>query len=394
MYRLQGTIRPYAWGSRTAIAQLTGRRSPTERPEAEMWFGAHPGGPTLVADGSGRTLADLIAADPEYHLGSGRESLPFLLKILAADTALSIQAHPSKRQAEEGCAAEDAEGIPRDAPNRCYRDDNHKPELLVALSSPFEALAGFRSVAHTQQLLGTLGGEELKRFCGLLGSGDEAADLRGLVTTWINLPPAVSERVIADVVERCKRLAAAEDEGEPWMRAAAGAIAKIAQQYPKDPGILVALLLNYITLEPGEAIYLDAGQLHAYVSGLGVEIMANSDNVLRGGLTAKHINVPELMRVLVSEPLADPVTRAGADGIFPTPAPDFRLRRVVPGEDAVVAGPAIVLCAGGRVELRSSAEGDEQESLRPGEAVWIAAEEDATRISADDGPGAFVATAG
>ncbi|MDK8511168.1 mannose-6-phosphate isomerase, class I [Corynebacterium bovis] len=410
---VEGCIRPYAWGSRTAIAELTGRPSPTSHPEAEMWFGAHPGGPcpvhpvgdddptpatgdpgegtgaapaategSPVAGGDARTLESVIAADVPGQLGDaagpdGR--LPFLLKLLAADQPLSLQAHPSREQAVAGFAREDAAGVPRDAFTRNYRDDNHKPELIVALT-PFDAMAGFRPVGETLRLFDVVDCPELSRFRAMLGSGADADDLRGLLTTWITLPDATVRPLVAAVAASCRRAAARVADGaEPWMVRTLETVAELGDRYPGDSGVLCALLLNHVRLEPGEAIYLDAGQLHAYVRGFGVEVMANSDNVLRGGLTTKHVDVPELMHVLTFDPLEDPVRRPDAAGRYPVPVGEFALRRVTAAdpEPTSVTGPAMLLGTAGRVQVDETAvpAGTDATStaLTPGDAVWVPA---------------------
>ncbi|WP_297004519.1 mannose-6-phosphate isomerase, class I [uncultured Corynebacterium sp.] len=372
--RIDGTVRNYAWGSRTALADLTGRPLPTEHPEAEMWFGAHPAAPSVIS-GDGRTLLDIIAADPAGQLGAGRsgDRLPFLIKLLAADQALSLQAHPTKQQAEEGFARENAAGVPLTASQRNYRDDNHKPELLVALTR-FEALAGFRPLGKTRELLASLAVPGLERTTALLGSGADAEDLRALVTTWITLPSAAKRDLVAATGTGCRRLADRVDSGEApgWMRGPAQAAVELAEQYPGDSGVLISLLLNHVVLEPGQALFLTAGKLHAYLRGTGVEIMANSDNVLRGGLTTKHIDVPELMRVMDFAPVDDPVCPRDADGCFEVPVPDFALREVDTGQVAPVTGPAVVLVAAGGAELADSV-GSAPTRLRPGQAVWVPA---------------------
>lgn len=379
--RIDGTVRNYAWGSRTALAELTGRPLPTEHPEAEMWYGAHPAAPSRVT-GTGRTLLDVISADPAGQLGADRHSdrLSFLLKLLAADQALSLQAHPTKEQAEEGFARENAAGIPLTAANRNYRDDNHKPELLVALTR-FEALAGFRPLDRTRELLDALDVPELAWTTALLGSGADTEDLRALVTTWISLPSVTKTELVGAVAAQCRRLL--DDGTAPdWMRGPASVAAELAEQYPGDSGVLISLLLNHVVLEPGQAVFLSAGQLHAYVRGTGVEIMANSDNVLRGGLTTKHIDVPELMRVMDFTPVADPVCPRDADGRFEVPVQDFVLRELDRGEVAPVTGPAVVLVADGGAELSGAVGADgAPTTLRPGQAVWVPADAGAVRVT-------------
>ncbi|MEJ6549440.1 mannose-6-phosphate isomerase, class I [Corynebacterium sp. USCH3] len=408
---LEGRLRPYPWGSRTALAELTGRPSPSPRPEAELWFGAHPEAPSILADsGAGGTdgteCADLltrISLDPAGQLGEtapdGR--LPFLLKLLAADQSLSLQAHPTREQAVEGFARENAEGIPTGSPNRNYKDDNHKPELLVALTR-FEALAGFRPVERTRALLEALGVAELERYTDLLsGTVGDAEGLRAVVTTWISLPVHRRLELIEVVLDACRALAARSDVA-PWMTGSARAALELSEQHPGDAGILVSLLLNHVVLSPGEALFLSAGNLHAYLRGTGVEIMANSDNVLRGGLTTKHVDVPELMKVVDFTPVADPVQLPGEDGVFATPVPEFELRSVGghgadrsdgsdrAGDAVAVHGPAIVLAVYGNVEVAWCDAAPL--TLTPGQAAWVPAS--ATEVTATGAGHYFVATVG
>ena len=330
MELLRGAIRTYAWGSRTAIADFTGRPAPTAHPEAELWLGAHPADPAFIEGPDGeRSLLDVVSSDPEGQLGATVRSrfgdaLPFLVKVLAADEPLSLQAHPSTEQAVEGFAREDRAGVPLSSPVRNYRDRSHKPELIVALGS-FEALAGFRPVARTVELMRALAVSDLDPFVALLQGQSDADGLRALFTTWITAPqpdldvlvPAVIDGAISYV-----RSGAAEFEAE------AKTLLELGERYPGDAGVLAAMLLNRMHLEPGEAIYLPAGNLHAYLRGVGVEVMANSDNVLRGGLTPKHVDVPELLRVLDFTPAAEEslhpaVDRDGFELDYRTPADEF-----------------------------------------------------------------------
>nr|WP_238525936.1 mannose-6-phosphate isomerase, class I [Corynebacterium nuruki] len=397
VHRVEGTVRTYAWGSRTALAELTGRPLPTDHPEAEMWFGAHPAAACRL-DGTDGSLADAIAADPDGQLGPHRDGdrLPFLLKLLAADQALSLQAHPTKEQAEEGFDRENREGVPLTASNRNYKDDNHKPELLVALTR-FEALTGFRPLERSRRLLAVLDVPELARTTAVLGGADADEDLRALVTTWITLPESAKAPLVDAVAAACRGLPARAGAGdtavEEWMLGAAEVAAGLAAQYPGDSGVLISLLLNHVVLEPGEAVFLSAGQLHAYLHGTGVEIMANSDNVLRGGLTTKHVDVPELMRVVDFSQLADPVRHADATGFYEVPVRDFTLRRCEEGRAVEVSGPAVVLATRTGVELAGDGvDGGVPEILRPGQAAWVPAACPPVSVTAL-GQG-FIATAG
>ena len=404
MKLLESAARNYSWGSRTLIPNLLGEPE-TQSPVAELWFGAHPADPSTV---DGERLDDIIAADPERHIGTRvtaeyGESLPFLLKILAAAEPLSLQAHPSKAQAEEGFARENEAGIELTASNRNYKDDNHKPELIVALTE-FYAMAGFRPLVQTRRLFDALDCPELDHYVSMLAD-DPAAEgdnLRALFTTWITIPGAKRKELITAVVAAGERLRD-QAAGEEWMRTVMGTVAQLNEQYPGDIGVLGALLLNHLVLQPGEAIYLNAGELHAYVSGLGVEIMANSDNVLRGGLTPKFVDVPELVKVLTYSAAQDPrvpqVDKSGQDNVqgaqvwsYPVPIEEFALERVeLSGENSVDVdfdGPVIVLCTSGAAAL-SNKQGESIE-LTAGHAAWLPAHDPTATIRAAEGTRAQV----
>ena len=397
MELLENPVRPYAWGSRTVIAELRGEPSPSPHPEAEMWLGAHPGDPSYLVGAAGRTsLLDALRVDPEGLLGPDRcakwsGSLPYLLKVLAADEPLSLQAHPSSAQAAEGFARENAAGIPVDAPTRNYRDGSHKPELICALGE-FHALVGFREVPQTLALLRALDVAELAPHVAMLEAQPDAAGLRASFTTWITLPQSVLDRAVPALQAACVRLA---QEGSAFVREARMAL-ELSERYPGDAGVLAALLLNLVVLQPGEALYLPAGNLHAYLSGAGVELMANSDNVLRGGLTSKHVDVPELLRVLDFTPRTPPVLRGTADGgwlRYDTDAAEFLLRRFDGDGGAEVAmpdgGPRILLCTAGSALVRVA--GDER-VLRRGQALWLPADDrDVTVVAEESGTQLFLA---
>ena len=402
---MDNPVRPYAWGSRTVIAGLLGRPTPSAHPEAEMWLGAHPGDPSFLVTDDGRTsLLDAVRADPEALLGADRATkwsgnLPYLLKVLAADEPLSLQAHPSAAQAAEGFARENATGIPVDAPNRNYRDGSHKPELICALTE-FHALVGFRPVDATLALLRALDVPALAPHLALLEEQPDADGLRALFTTWITLPQSVLDRVVPAVQEACVRLA----RGDAEFRREARMALELSERYPGDAGVLAAMLLNLVVLEPGEALYLPAGNLHAYLSGAGVELMANSDNVLRGGLTSKHVDVAELLRVLDFRPVTPPVLHGTPDGAwvrYDTDAAEFLLRRldaeVDPGAEPVEipvpdAGPRILLCLAGAAQVR--APGGERD-LVPGQSLWLgAADTGVTVTPREPGTQIFLASDG
>ena len=384
---MDNPVRPYAWGSRTVIAELLGRPTPSPHPEAEMWLGAHPGDPSHLvgADGGRVSLYDAVRTDPDALLGADRAAkwsgnLPFLLKVLAADEPLSLQAHPSAAQAAGGFARENAAGIPVDAPTRNYRDGSHKPELICALTE-FHALVGFRAVPQTLALLRALDVPELAAHRALLEAQPDADGLRALFTTWITLPQSVLDRVLPALQEGCVRLARS---GGEFVREARMAL-ELSERYPGDAGVLAALLLNLAVLQPGEALYLPAGNLHAYLSGAGIELMANSDNVLRGGLTSKHVDVAELLRVLDFRPCTPPVLHGvEAEGWirYDTDAAEFLLRRLDDGTDGGPvpvpdAGPRILLCTRGAAQVRGS--GDDR-VLERGQALWLGASDTGVTI--------------
>ena len=387
MEHLQGALRNYPWGSHTLLAQLRGTQVPSEAPEAELWFGAHSAAPSQVA---GRGLDAVIAADPEGTLGKRVAArygshLPFLLKLLAADEPLSIQAHPSRSQAKAGFAREEEEGIRLDDPTRNYKDPNPKPELIVALT-PFEALAGFRPLAQTREFFAALNCEELDHYASLLDATSEEAGLRAVFTTFISLPEDVRKTLIDAIVPAAERVA--DDAGAGAARPLAAMFLRVHDKYPNDVGVLAALLLNYVQMRPGEALFLQAGQLHAYLSGLGVEIMANSDNVLRGGLTSKHVDVPELVKVLDFSTLEDPfanTTERDNEVSFHLPVDDFIMsaHRIDAEHPLLVDtdGPAIVLCTEGTVRAGDFV-------LKPGQAAWIPAADPAVTFEVAEGTSA------
>lgn len=367
IWPIDNSPRPYAWGSTSAIAELLGRQ-PSGEPEAELWFGAHPGSPSRLADG--RTL-DAVLAE------SG-ERLPMLLKLLAAGAPLSLQAHPTTEQAREGFARENAAGIPLDAGHRNYRDDSAKPEILVALVDGFEALAGFRPLDEAREVLSGLGLDELtsrlddlpRLVSSLLGDGDEV------------------DALVARAVRAARDDSAGDAESISRARAT---VRELAAHYPGDPGILVALLLNRVTLARGEALFIPAGVLHAYLSGLGVELMTASDNVLRGGLTPKHIDVDELVAILDPQPGPPPLlapARRDTHDVY-DPGAGFALSRVTDAAELALAGPALALCTSGEFELKGRAS---RAHLGRGKASFVSASEGALAIT---GAGElFLATVG
>ncbi|WP_460651320.1 mannose-6-phosphate isomerase, class I [Kribbella endophytica] len=382
--RLSNTVRDYAWGSPTAIPALLGVE-PDGKPQAELWMGAHESAPSVLP--SGESLYDLVSSSPSDVLGAetaerfdGR--FPFLAKILAAAQPLSIQAHPSPEQAVDGYKRDEEAGIPRDAADRNYKDSWPKPEILIALE-PFDALVGFRPLERTVALLEALGAVGLEELTASLRDGK----LREAFTEFMSSDRDAIRPLVAALGEACEayvgRVHAGGDADAPGGEffVEAETIARLAADFPDDPGVLAALLLNRVRLERFESVYLPAGNVHAYLRGTGFEVMANSDNVLRGGLTSKHIDVPELVSVIDFEPLADPLLRGTvvAPGVtaYETGSPYFAVRRVDLGGDAVVVpadGARIVAVVDGDVTV--GAEGtDETEALSGGQSAFLAGPE-------------------
>jgi mannose-6-phosphate isomerase len=369
--RMINPVRPYAWGSRHFIAALQDRPVPTASPEAELWLGAHPAAPSAVVSLPAETpeerrtppptldrwiaenRAETLGPDVAARFGG---ELPFLMKILAAAQPLSLQAHPSRAEAERGFDAEEAAHVPIDAPERSYKDRHHKPELIVALT-PFVALCGFRPVVETRRLLAELGVEALGSCQRLLDREPPEEALRAVFQYLLGLP-ATEQRNLTEAVRRGISRSGAVSGAEHASEL--GWAERLADLYPGDVGVVGALFLNLVHLAPDEGLYLPAGNLHAYLEGAGVEIMANSDNVLRGGLTPKPIHVPELLRILRFEearptPLR-PTPVDAAEAVFETPADEFQLSRLRlgsgrPSLERIPLGPEVLLVTDGEVEL-------------------------------------------
>ena len=380
---------------------------PAAHPEAELWFGAHPGDPAFLETEQGETsLLEALVADPEGQLGSTSRArfgdvLPFLVKLLAADEPLSLQAHPSAEQAVEGYLREERLGIPVSSPVRNYRDTSHKPELLVALQ-PFEALAGFRQASRTIELLRAFAVSDLDPFIDLLNDQSDADGLRALFTTWITAPQPDIDVLVPAVLEGAIQYVSS---GATEFQAEAKTVLELGERYPGDAGVLAALLLNRISLAPGDTIFLTAGNLHAYLRGVGVEIMANSDNVLRGGLTPKHVDVPELLRVLdftptTEERLRVSTRREGLELIYETPTDEFAAALLTLDGDhlghevdapAHHEGPQILLSIEGATTVHGKSK---SLTLDRGMAAWVAADDGPIRLAAAEPAKLFRATVG
>jgi mannose-6-phosphate isomerase len=376
IYRLENAIQPYAWGSKTAIAELLGLPAPHDRPQAELWMGTHAKGPSMaVVDGERIPIQQLIEAQPAEILGPevarrfGAE-LPYLFKVLAAAMPLSIQAHPDKAQAASGFARENHAGIPLNASDRNYRDENHKPEVICALT-PFWALNGFRPARMAAELLAPVCPRPLENALVELRKG-HGTGIKTFFEAMMTLSAAKRPQAVGDILAQAERRMDRTPEYR-WM-------VELARAYPTDMGVLSPALLNLIRLEPSQAMYLPAGQLHAYLDGVGIELMANSDNVLRGGLTAKHIDVGELLSVVrFAETVIDLIeaTPAGpAETRYDCPADEFSLSVLRPEPSKRFRSAArrsieILLCIAGNAVM----EVDDREvmEVKQGDSVMVPA---------------------
>ena len=376
--RLKNPVQEYAWGSKTVIAKLLGEPAPSARPQAELWIGAHPKAPSQVFQGDRWIpLPHWIEDSPEEILGTGvakrfSNKLPFLFKVLAAGMPLSIQAHPDLEQARKGFVFENEKEIPLQASHRNYRDDNHKPELICALTS-FWCLNGFRKIEDIIGLVGKTGNVDLTALSGCLYETPTNRALQIFFSRLMTMDKKLQSQLVEKVMDSVKRL----DEQETvfqWMT-------HLHQSYPSDIGVLSPLFLNLVQLQPGEALYIPARTLHSYISGAGIELMANSDNVLRGGLTSKHIDVTELLKSLrfVEQPteLLAPRVLSTSETLYPTDTVEFMLSviRLNPNTrfmSALERSVEIFICTEGHVAIIDTDDGGVVE-LRMGDSAIVPA---------------------
>jgi mannose-6-phosphate isomerase len=378
--KLATPIQPYAWGSRRALAELQGRPAPTAQPEAELWVGAHPLAPsTLETEAGAVPLSEWIARDPEAALGaevlarSGPE-LPFLLKILAVEEPLSLQAHPDGAQAAAGFAREEEAGLARDAAGRCYRDPHAKAEMACALGG-FETLLGFRAPLEILARFDALGVAALGPALAPLRRETSAEGWREAFAALLRMEGEALASALGEAVEAA---AASNDPGLGWLP-------RLAEAHPGDPGALAPVYLEHRRLAGGEAALVPPGLLHTHLHGVCVEVMTSSDNVLRGGLTAKHVDRAELLQALdFAAPAPRPLpAQEGADAPYPSPSPSFALWHLCPEPDAprrLPAAVSLVLCTAGSLGLVAEADPGGRLDLGPGEAAWVPACAGATRL--------------
>ncbi|MDR2444581.1 MAG: mannose-6-phosphate isomerase, class I [Spirochaetaceae bacterium] len=362
VYKLQNEIMHYDWGSADYIPELLGLKNPDGKPYAELWMGTHPRGPSLVLlDEGKRPLSDFTG------------SLPFLFKVLAAEKPLSIQAHPDKARAQAGYARENALGIPLDAPERSYKDPNHKPEILCALT-PFRALCGFRKTEDIKQKLSALSCPAIKKLLASFdvdGVSRESESIKNFLRALFTLQDDECTGISLFIKKNMRQIKSKYREYAAELELTE----KLDGLFPRDPSVLSPLYLNVVDLEPGEAIFVPPGAVHAYIHGAGIELMAASDNVIRGGLTPKHIDSAELFDVAQFNPFMPDILRPETGGPYryPAPADDFSLVRIdADGEAAFpVSSASILVCVNGKTSVRFD-DGKSMEIGR-GETVFVTA---------------------
>jgi mannose-6-phosphate isomerase len=326
---LRGAIRHYDWGGTKFIPNLINTQNPDNEPFAELWMGAHPSAPAVAQqNGSEQPLNEAIESDPRQMLGEQvaknfQNRLPYLFKVLDVQKMLSIQAHPTKEQAEAGFQRENEAGIPLDARHRNYKDDNHKPELMVALTD-FWLLHGFRPMPDIKDTIHRV--PEFEALQSLVANGE----IYALYKYIMEMPQADVDAMLQPLEARLTRSNPEKNSPDYWAKQA------FSDHPPKngdyDRGVFSIYLLNLLKLKPGEAIFQAAGVPHAYLEGVNVELMANSDNVFRGGLTSKHVDVDELLKSLVFDAVDPHIINgeqiSATEIVFRTPAPDFELRKI------------------------------------------------------------------
>lgn len=361
--RMVNPIMPYTWGSKDFIQKLTGDSKSIGKPQAELWIGAHPKASSQIRNGE--QLVDLcyiIAEDPNVFLGKNIsrdycDLLPFLLKVLAADQPLSVQVHPNSKQAIQGYKKEERLRIPIDAFNRNFKDALHKPELLVALTE-FHAMCGFRDFKEMNILVAKYLPHLISPLKDRFISEPYSSSLREFFAFLLNLNDKERHFVLKNYLLYLRNTNPVTKQElliKEWS-------IRLSKLYPDDIGILSPLLLNIFVLKPGQALFLQAGILHSYLHGAGMEIMANSDNVLRGGLTPKHVDKDELLQVVDFTPqkifVIKPEKIAPHEAIYRTPAKEFclsiiRHTKVSRTEIIPSNSPEVLFCSEGSFKVEN-----------------------------------------
>lgn len=376
-YKLSNVIQSYAWGSKDGISGVTGQANPEQRPMAELWMGTHPSACSNLETGFSEidtTFLDIVNSDMKdlnHSRFKGQQGLPYLFKLLSAASPLSLQVHPTLEQAVKGFQRENAEGIPVNAANRNYKDANHKPEIMAAVT-PFQAMCGFRPVKETVTNLRLL---HIAVLTDITDKLDKTEDYHAFVEALLSMKPETAQLICTQLSDRIQARQTPTDAVSTELEIALTTSSELLSNYPRDIGVLAPFYLNVLTLNPGEALFLPAGIMHAYLKGTGFELMANSDNVLRGGLTPKFIDIPELLSILDSRPfIPTKIVPEKANGLlfYPTPAEDFLLGtgKLKEGKSDIPGNaPTILICIDGVLSLSSST--GENLSLTRGEVCYI-----------------------
>ncbi|EKG0409462.1 mannose-6-phosphate isomerase, class I [Vibrio cholerae] len=381
-FPMTNPIQNYAWGSKTALQQLFELENPTDEPQAELWMGAHPNGCSGIAiNGKIVQLSDFIAQNPNLILGeyTARQfgELPYLFKVLAAENALSIQVHPNKQQAERGFAQEEQLGIAPTAANRNYKDPNHKPELVYALTE-YQAMNGFRANQEILNYFIELSIDEIQPLVDAFQSNPTEQGLRDFFSGLLSLQGEIKNRALEVLITQAKQI------DLPLFQL----IVELEKHYPNDIGLFAPLMLNVITLQPGEAMFLDAETPHAYLHGTGLEIMANSDNVLRAGLTPKYMDIDELVACTQFKHKPLEQLRLKSEVIegceqYPIPVADFKFAIIPPTTQQTIGvkSAEVVLPLDSAMILRHA--NGEQCLVRKGQSVFIPAYAERYTIECD-----------
>lgn len=372
VFKLLNSIQNYAWGSITGISTITGIENPRGIPMAELWMGTHPAAPSYLDTGTTGKPVSLesivpVPGDEAEPNRRKQRGLPFLFKLLSAAQPLSLQVHPNRQQAQEGFSRENSLGIPITDPRRNYRDPNHKPEIMAALTN-FHAMCGFRPVEDTVLLMKMLMIDELDQIINMLAS---TRDYPAFLENLLAIEPGIINNICRCIGEKT----GTNDHSAQFLEALTTS-QKLVKFYPEDIGVLSPFYLNLIELSPGEALFLPAGILHAYLEGTGFELMASSDNVLRAGLTPKHIDIKELLSIVVPVPFCPKVIKPEfRDGIayYPAPSADFQLG-FIENRNGTLAyprpEPSIIICIDGK--LRLEIDSADTTELKKGDSCYIA----------------------
>lgn len=391
LYKLQGVVQHYGWGGSQFIPELIGQENGVQKPFAEYWLGAHPAAPSQIMNGENLSLNEAIQLAPEHFLGNRVKAsfgaLPYLFKILDVKQMLSIQVHPSLESAKKGFADENEKSIPVSAPHRNYKDQNHKPELMAALSD-FWLLHGFKSEEGIENIFA-----EVPELSGLR-SEFKGGNYKKLYEAVMTMPQQQVDKILSPLVQRIMPLYDAgkltKSSEHFW---AVRAVKTFCRDGHYDRGIFSIYFFNLLHLEEGEGIYQPAGLPHAYLEGQNVEIMANSDNVLRAGLTDKHIDVPELMKHVKFAPTIPQIIPARKEGeqVYETPAAEFELTRLsLSGAASFISESAtIVFIYTGSIVAGTA---EKHLELKSGEAALIAAGHNFTIKPADGVATVFIVT--